>query len=158
MRHRQTLITEKCQLQKPFIYAIFEHTQKQKHMWDSGATKHLRRRQKVCGRVYISLPTNWNHCGSIFLLLPCYCFLLCVFWHDIMEKHLHLQKSNKQVPWYSPFGPLHGSTIVIPWYVKFSTLTKEYCAVQQYKKWYWMAILWKCTWKCTLQLKFMYNL
>ncbi len=87
-------------------------------MWDSGAKKHLRRRQNVCGSVYISLPTNWNHCGSIFLLLPCYCFFVVVVFDMIlMEKHLHLQKSIKQVPWYSPFGPLyswkyHSNTMV----------------------------------------------
>lgn len=76
---------------------------------------------------------------------------------DIMEKHLHLQKSNKQVPWYSHFGPLyswkyHSNTMVCE---AQYTLTKEYCAVPRYKN----GIGWQYygTWKCTLVPKFMYH-
>lgn len=73
------------------------------------------------------------------LLLFCCC---CCFSHDIMEKHLHLQKS-KQVPWYSHFGPLyswkyHSNTMVCEVQYPYKRVLWS-TAVQ---KWYWMAILW----------------
>lgn len=128
-------------------------------MWDSGAKKHLRRRQNVCGCVYISLPTNWNHCGSIFLLLPCYCFFVIVVVVFDMISWKNTCTYKKVTNKYHGIPLLDrcilGSTIVVSWYVKFSTITKEFCAVPRYKK----CIGWQYygTWKCTLLLKFMYH-
>ncbi len=97
---------------------LYLNTRKNKNICETAEPRNIWGEDKMCvGRLYQfanKLKPLWLYISTFTMLLL---FCCCCFWHDIMEKHLHLQKSNKQVPWYSPFGPLyswkyHSNTMV----------------------------------------------
>ncbi len=86
---------------------LYLNTRKNKKICETAEPRNIWGEDKMCVGAFISVCQQTETIVALYFYFYHVIAFCCCFWHDIMEKHLHLQKSNKQVPWYSPFGPLY---------------------------------------------------